>query len=81
VVADGVTGFVTAKDPHALATAVTRLLDDEALRTAMGQAASQRAKERFGADRLASDIANLYESLASRLALATDRDAGVVEID
>jgi glycosyltransferase involved in cell wall biosynthesis len=65
VVADGVTGFVTDKDPRALVNAVTRLLDDEALRTAMGQAASQRAKARFGADRLASDIANLYEALAS----------------
>lgn len=66
VVADGVTGFVTDTDTRALATAVTRLLDDEALRTAMGQAASQRAKERFGAGRLASDIGNLYEALASR---------------
>ena len=66
VVADGVTGFVTDKDAHALVAAVTRLLDDEALRTAMGQAAAQRAKERFGAGRLASDIGNLYEALASR---------------
>jgi glycosyltransferase involved in cell wall biosynthesis len=81
VVADGVTGFVTDKDTRALANAVTRLLDDDALRTAMGQAASRRAKERFGAGRLASDIGNLYEALASRLALATDRDAGVVEVD
>ncbi len=60
---------------------MTRLLDDVTLRTAMGQAASQRAKERFGAGRLASDIGNLYEALASRLALATDRDPGVVEVD
>jgi glycosyltransferase involved in cell wall biosynthesis len=81
VVADGVTGFVTDKDPRALAAAVTRLLDDEALRIAMGRAASQRAEERFGADRLASDIANLYEAIASRLALATDRGAGVVDVD
>jgi glycosyltransferase involved in cell wall biosynthesis len=63
VVADGVTGFVTDRDPHALATAVTRLLDDDALRTAMGRAAEQRANERFVADRLASDIADLYETL------------------
>jgi glycosyltransferase involved in cell wall biosynthesis len=76
VVADGVTGFVTDKDPRALATAVTRLLDDEALRTAMGQAASQRAKARFGADRLASDIANLYEALASASCSSHARSSG-----
>jgi glycosyltransferase involved in cell wall biosynthesis len=72
VVADGITGFVTDADTRALATAVTRLLDDEALRTSMGRAASQRAQARFGADRLASDVADLYEALASRLASPGD---------
>ena len=65
VVADGVTGFVTDKDPRALAVAVTRLLDDAQLRSSMGEAASKRAKERYGAERLASDVAVLYEQLAS----------------
>jgi glycosyltransferase involved in cell wall biosynthesis len=65
VVADGVTGYVTDKDPRALAMAVARLLDDSPLRASMGEAASERAKERFGAGRLASDIATLYEHLAS----------------
>ena len=65
VVADGVTGFVTDKDASALAVAVARLLDDSTLRASMARAASERAREKFGAERLASDVATLYEELAA----------------
>jgi glycosyltransferase involved in cell wall biosynthesis len=65
VVVDGVTGYVTPKDACALARAVDKLLSEETLRASMGGAAATRAKEHFGADRLASEISTLYETLAA----------------
>ena len=65
VVANGRTGMVTATDVGALAAAVTRLLDDEDLRGAMGAAAAVRAHRYFGAERLAQDITGIYEELAA----------------
>ena len=67
VVASGTTGIVTATDVGALlAAAVGRLLDDEELRRTMGAAAAERAHRFFGAERLADDIADIYEELAGR---------------
>ena len=66
VVASGTTGMVTATDVGALAAAVGRLLDDEELRRTMGAAAAARAHRFFGAERLANDIAGIYEELAGR---------------
>ena len=71
VVADGVTGFVTDTDPRAIGAAVVRLLDDTRLRAAMGVAAAARAQDRYGAERLASDVAELYEQLVSRTTRST----------
>ncbi len=65
VVLDGVTGFVTETDVSALAAATGRLLDDGELRARQGTAARTRAAECFGASRLVSDIAELYEELAA----------------
>jgi glycosyltransferase involved in cell wall biosynthesis len=65
VVIDGVTGFVTSTDVAALARATSRLLDDADLCDRMGSAAAGVARDRFSADRLVSDIAELYECTAS----------------
>jgi glycosyltransferase involved in cell wall biosynthesis len=66
VVEDGVTGYVTAAEPDALATATVRLLTDASLRDRYGAAASFRARENFGRDRLVGDIARLYDDITSR---------------
>jgi glycosyltransferase involved in cell wall biosynthesis len=63
VVADGETGFVTGPNPSELAQAVERLLEDECLRSSMGRAAARRAGARFGPERLASDMARIYEEV------------------
>jgi glycosyltransferase involved in cell wall biosynthesis len=63
VIADGETGFVTGSDPSELARAVDRLLEDEVLRSSMGRAAARRAESRFGPERLASDVARIYEEV------------------
>jgi phosphatidylinositol alpha-1,6-mannosyltransferase len=56
-VADGETGYVV--DPHdtaAVRTAITRLLDDDELRTRMGAAARARATQEFAYDLLATRL-------------------------
>jgi len=63
VVTDGVNGFLTPPgDPGAMADAILRLLEDRVLSTQMGDAGRARVGE-FGARRMVSDIATLYESL------------------
>jgi len=62
-VTDGVNGFLTPPgDPQAMAVALLRLLDDPALASRMGDAGRSRAEE-FGARKMVSDIAALYEAL------------------
>ena len=58
-VAHGETGFVVRRpqDPVAVAAALARLLDDDDLCRAMGEAARRRAEELFSYDRLAADLA------------------------
>jgi len=58
-VANGVTGFVVDEpsDPAAVASALRRLLSDEALRRRMGEASRGRATEIFGQDLLARRLA------------------------
>lgn len=63
VVAHGQTGFVTPPDARPLAEAALALLADEGLRRAMGDAATERARRLFSAERLVADTAALYESL------------------
>lgn len=59
LIEDGVTGLlVPSRDAEALAQAIGRLLDDEVLRTTLGEAARRRVEERF-------DIAKNVESYAS----------------
>jgi len=62
-VTDGVNGFlIPPGDPQAMATAWLRLLDDPSLAWRMGKAGQVRAEE-FGARKMVSDIAALYEAL------------------
>ncbi|MEJ7891584.1 MAG: glycosyltransferase [Solirubrobacteraceae bacterium] len=61
-IADGRTGLaVPARDVGALREAIADLLADDARRAAMAIAARDRAVERFGAGRMARDVAAVYE--------------------
>jgi glycosyltransferase involved in cell wall biosynthesis len=64
VLADGDTGFlVPAKDHHALAERIVRLLRDEELRRQMGAAGLARARRLFTVERLVEETAAVYEGL------------------
>jgi glycosyltransferase involved in cell wall biosynthesis len=61
VVSDGRTGsLVPPRDPEKLARAMLRLAEDPVLRARMSAAARADAVRRYGAERLADDIASLY---------------------
>lgn len=63
VVDDGVEALVVAPgDPDALAGAIRRLAEDDALRDRLGRAARERAS-RMGADQVAERIDGLYREL------------------
>lgn len=63
-VIEGTTGYmVRPNDPAAMATAISKLLDDPAAALAMGTAASQVARERFHASRVVSGLEGQYRSL------------------
>jgi L-malate glycosyltransferase len=71
VLVDGGTGIlVEPRDHQALADAIVRLLNDEALRTRMGAAAAARALEFFTVARMVRETADLYEKLASPASLS-----------
>jgi glycosyltransferase involved in cell wall biosynthesis len=62
-VTDGVNGLLTPPgDPGAMADAILRLLEDQALSAQMGDAGRAGVGE-FGARKMVSDIAALYEAL------------------
>jgi glycosyltransferase involved in cell wall biosynthesis len=64
VMVDGVTGFLVApRDDQAMAAKIVQLLRDDALRQRMGQAALQRARERFTVERMVEGTAAVYESI------------------
>ena len=61
---DGVTGlFVPERDSAALATAITRLLDDHAVRRQMGAASRKRIETELGWPRLAKRYIEHFERL------------------
>jgi glycosyltransferase involved in cell wall biosynthesis len=64
VVRDGVTGLLTGGEERELAAQAARLLLDEPLRREMGRRAHERTARRFGPDRLVSDVAGIYTSIA-----------------
>lgn len=73
ICADGVNGYlVPPRDPTALATALRRLLEDDALRESMGRAGRERALCRFGIDAVLEATLALYGGLLSR----TDAGSG-----
>jgi rhamnosyl/mannosyltransferase len=61
---DGITGVVVPpREPHALAQAINRLLDNEKERATMGQAALVRARSEFGHTEMIEHTLRLYERL------------------
>ena len=63
IVEDGRTGVVTETTPDALAAAVTRLLDDPALRAKFGSAGRERALSTFGIETAQRRHRDLYVRL------------------
>lgn len=62
----GVTGLlVPPRDPAAVAAELRRLFADDAERTAFGRAGRERARTRYSWDRVAADIAHIYQSLTA----------------
>jgi glycosyltransferase involved in cell wall biosynthesis len=61
---DGETGLtVPPGDPHALAAAINRLLDDASLRQSLGQAGVRRARQEFSLHTMLQRTLKLYESV------------------
>jgi rhamnosyl/mannosyltransferase len=60
---DGETGLtVPPGDPQALAAAMNRLLDDDALRQSLGQAGVRRARQEFSLDTMLRRTLEVYQS-------------------
>ena len=64
VVQHEATGLLVGTDNAALTAAVTRLLHDQRLRREMGACARTWARAQFSPERLVSDVARIYESIA-----------------
>jgi glycosyltransferase involved in cell wall biosynthesis len=62
-VSDGVGGFVTERDPHAIAAALSKLDDDRALLEQMGSQARAETRERYAMDRVIDRYARLLAGL------------------
>jgi glycosyltransferase involved in cell wall biosynthesis len=66
VMVDGETGFlVPTRDHEAMAARIVQLLKNPKLRTRMGEAALERARERFTVERMVDGTQATYESLFS----------------
>jgi glycosyltransferase involved in cell wall biosynthesis len=64
VVVDGETGLlVPPRDSDALATALTRLLDDADLRGRLGEAGYRRVREHFSAEAMTRRVLELYDEV------------------
>lgn len=67
LIQEGVTGMLAqAGDSQALATALIRLLDDEALRRSMGEQARADARARFLPDVVAAKTKDVYDEVLAR---------------
>jgi glycosyltransferase involved in cell wall biosynthesis len=79
IIEDGVSGLlVPPSDEGALAAAMQRLLDDEQLRSKIGDAARVRI-ERFTASRVLPQFEALYEELVGRARESDHRNRGTPE--
>jgi glycosyltransferase involved in cell wall biosynthesis len=73
-VVNGLTGIhVPPRDPAALARAVRGLLADPERRRALGAAGAERARGRFGFDRIARSTRHVYTELVTRTERRTAR--------
>lgn len=74
----GETGLVVPpRDAAALRTAVGRLLDDDELRRAMGEAAARRARERFGKAAMLDGLAAAYAAAVDPAPVGAAPDPGL----
>jgi glycosyltransferase involved in cell wall biosynthesis len=70
VVQNNLTGLVVEpRSPAALARAITRLVDDPALRTQLGQAGRERALREFAVDTMVERVEEVYRTVLGRLAM------------
>lgn len=71
IVADGETGFlVDPEDTEAVATAVSRLLENPRLARKFGRAGKRRAEDEFSVGRYARNVAGVYREVCERGATA-----------
>ncbi len=81
VVRDGVEGLlVPVRDPRRLADAISRLLDDPALRRRLGTAARERAEERFDERRVAATVVQTSTSLLDGVGRLDGPGRGAIRI-
>ena len=67
IVVDGSTGFLTAPgDTAGLSERLVRLLVDPDLRRSMGEAGHRRVMEEYSGERLAHNVAAVYDHLLAR---------------
>jgi glycosyltransferase involved in cell wall biosynthesis len=78
VIEDGVTGLLVPPDnADGLAAAAESLLASPERRLAMGQAGRRRVEERFSADRMAAEVAEVYRAAARGIPLGRAAVRGV----
>jgi hypothetical protein len=78
VVEDGVTGILSpARDTSTFANALEKLLGDSALRTRMGAAARERAKEKFSVVKQVDSLIGLWGRVLSANAQSATGDAAL----
>jgi len=67
MVEDGVSGLLVDPDnPTQLAQAIVKLLKDATLRADLGQAARQRVEHVYRTEKIATQMAKLYEEIINR---------------
>jgi len=76
---DGVTGItVPPADAGALATAISRLLDDPYLRAKLGTAGLRRAREEFNVELMGRRTLEVYREVLAAAPIATARNSAVL---